>query len=135
MTVRFIKNIDKTNALIAGLVWLIAIFVYLLTKAPTLSFWDCGEFIAVSYILGIPHPPGTPLYVLVGRIFSIIPLFSDISARVNFLSSLTSSFTAVFGYLSAVRMLNHWFGPDRSVCHWRHGRPYRQPFGLRISKR
>jgi hypothetical protein len=106
---------DIPHALVAFGVCLTAFVVYALTKAPTLSFWDCGEFIAASYILGIPHPPGSPLYILVGRIFSILPLSSDIAVRVNYLSVFSSSFTALFGYLVATRILRAWFGSDRSM--------------------
>ncbi|MBN1423868.1 DUF2723 domain-containing protein, partial [Candidatus Fermentibacteria bacterium] len=60
-----------------------SLVVYLYTIAPTVAFWDAGEFIASSYILGIPHPPGTPLYVLIGRIFTLIPFASTIAIRVN----------------------------------------------------
>ncbi|MEA1980015.1 MAG: DUF2723 domain-containing protein [candidate division Zixibacteria bacterium] len=102
-------NIDKTNAIIATLVWLFILIIYNLTQAISLSFWDCGEFIASCSILGVPHPPGTPLYVMIGRIFSLVPLFDDMAQRVNFLSVLSSSFTALFGYLVAVRILRNWF--------------------------
>ncbi len=108
------KNFDRTNAFVALGVWLGVLFVYTLTKAPTLSFWDCGEFIAASYILGIPHPPGTPLYILIGRIFSLIPWSSDIAVRLNMLSVVSSSFTALFGYLALVRILRTCFGGDDS---------------------
>jgi hypothetical protein len=73
------KRFDITNALVALGVLAVTLIVYLLTKAPTLSFWDCGEFIAAAYTLGVPHPPGSPLYIIVARIFSIIPLFADIA--------------------------------------------------------
>ncbi|MBU0984742.1 MAG: DUF2723 domain-containing protein [candidate division Zixibacteria bacterium] len=106
------QQIDRTNAIMAFGVWLVAIVVYSLTKAPTLSFWDCGEFIATGYILGIPHPPGTPLYVMVARIFSIIPFVGDIAARINFLSAVCSSMSALFAYLAAVRILRHVFPID-----------------------
>lgn len=109
------RKFDLTNALVASAVWLAVLIVYWLTKAPTLSLWDCGEFIASSYILGIPHPPGTPLYVLIGRIFSLLPLSSDIAVRANLLSSIASSFAALFGYLVAVRLLRICIQPDSSI--------------------
>jgi len=102
-------QVDRFKVVTALFVWATTLIVYIQTMAPTLSFWDCGEFIAVSHILGIPHPPGTPLYVMVGRIFSIIPFFEDISARINFLSALTNSFTALFGFFIAVRIMGSWF--------------------------
>ncbi|UCC43750.1 MAG: DUF2723 domain-containing protein [Candidatus Zixiibacteriota bacterium] len=103
---------DRTNAIIAVAVTTATLVVYTLTKAATVSLWDCGEFIACSVILGIPHPPGTPFYIMVGRIFSLIPIFADVSARLNFLSVLCSSLAALFGYLSIVRLLRPWLGSD-----------------------
>jgi len=96
------RQIDRVNALVALGVWLAVFVTYLLTEAVTLTFWDCGEFIACCHILGIPHPPGTPLYVLVGRLFAILPIVADAAARINFLSVVSSSFTALFAYLCAV---------------------------------
>ena len=78
---------------IALLVFLISVTVYLITLTPTVPFWDAGEFIAVSNILGIPHPPGTPLYVLLGRIATMIPWGSGVGAaarRVNAMSAIPS---------------------------------------------
>ena len=57
---------------------------------PTVPFWDSGEYIATSYILGVPHAPGTPLYVLIGRLFTFLPIW-DIARRVNWLSALSSA--------------------------------------------
>ena len=111
---RLKKNIDWTNVIIGGLVWFVVLSIYTITKAPTLSFWDCGEFIAASHILGIPHPPGTPLYILWGRLFSILPFWSELSVRINMLSAVCSAFTSLFGYLVIVRMLGSWFDSDSS---------------------
>ena len=95
----------KTHISIAVVLFLLTEAVYLMTMAPTLSFWDCGEFIATSYILGVPHPPGAPLFLLVGRLFSMVPFFEDIGARVNLLSTLSASATVMLTYLIIHRLI------------------------------
>ena len=106
------KVFDKTNAYIGAFIFIFTLIVYRLTVAPTLSYWDCGEFIACSYILGIPHPPGSPLFILIGRIFSILPISADICFRINILSIISSSAAVLFGYLSVVRIIRYWFDAD-----------------------
>ena len=105
------NGFDRVNAIIAVFVFLFTLVIYRLTVAPTLSFWDCGEFIASAYILGIPHPPGSPVFIVLGRLFSMIPLAADICYRINLLSVVASSFTASFGYLVVVRMVRLWYMP------------------------
>ena len=99
---------DPWNRLAAGGVGLFTFVIYWITLSPDVSFWDAGEFIATSHALGIPHPPGTPLYVLMGRVFSL--LFSGLlgvaspAVAVNLLSAIPSSIAAVFLHLCVVRV-------------------------------
>ena len=88
----------------AGIAFLASIAVYIKTIAPTVPFWDGGEFIAASYILGIPHPPGSPLYILIGRLLSLLPVM-DVAWRVNFGSGLFSALTIVCIYLATVKAM------------------------------
>lgn len=94
---------------------LISLVTYVRTMAPSASFWDSGEFIATSYILGVPHSPGTPLYVLVGRVFTMLPLPFSIAGRVNFMSVLTGALGVLFAYLLIIRFLDHIIGRSVSV--------------------
>ncbi len=107
-------NHRKLNRIVAALMFLAAEAVYLSTMAPTLSFWDCGEVIATARTLGIPHPPGAPFFLLIGHIFSMLPFFHDIGARVNFVSTLECSATVMLTYLITVRfiILNRGTEPD-----------------------
>ncbi|MCB2376018.1 DUF2723 domain-containing protein [Hymenobacter sp. BT635] len=92
------RSYKSLNNLVGWLVFAIATLTYLLTLEPTASFWDCGEFIACSYKLLVPHPPGAPTFLLLGRLFSLFS-FGDVtkvSVLVNFLSALSSSFTVLF---------------------------------------
>jgi len=104
------KSYIKENRIIASVAFLISFVIYIMTMAPTASFWDCGEFIATSYIMGVPHPPGSPLYLLLGNVFSQIPTFSDVGARVNLMSPLVSAFSVMFLYLITVYLIEEFRG-------------------------
>jgi hypothetical protein len=88
----------KINNLVGWAVCLIACTVYIMTAEAGGSFWDCGEFVSSCFKLQIPHPPGAPLFVLLGRVFIIA--FGDdpmTAARaVNIMSALASGFTILF---------------------------------------
>jgi len=103
------------NRIIAAVIFVIGLVIYGITVAPTTSYWDCGEFITCSYILGVPHPPGAPLYILIGRVFTMLPFFEDIGLRVNIISSLVSALSIMFAYLIIVRLLREWKGTPQSV--------------------
>ena len=81
-------NYKLLRNIIGAVVFLISFIVFVLTVQPTVSFWDCGEFIAASHYLQVPHPPGTPFFLLLGRIFSMIPFVENIGLRVNYISSI-----------------------------------------------
>jgi len=104
------SNYIQTNRILALFVFIISFLVYFDTMAPSVSYWDCGEFIAVSYTLGVPHPPGSPLFLLLGRIASMLPINEDIAFRVNILSPLSSAFAVFFLYLIIVQVVNNWRG-------------------------
>ena len=106
------KNIHKA---LIGLSFFIPLIIYILTMAPTTSFWDCGEFIATSFILGVPHPPGAPFYLLLGNIFSSIPSFSDIGARVNLISPIVSACSVMFLYLIIVYLIEEYRGRSSTI--------------------
>ncbi|HLK30630.1 MAG TPA: DUF2723 domain-containing protein [Puia sp.] len=95
-------NFNKVNNMVGWVVCVFACAVYVMTMEPTGSFWDCGEFVSSCYKLQIPHPPGAPMFVLLGRFFII--LFGDnplTAARgVNFMSAITSGFSILFLFWS-----------------------------------
>ena len=85
----------RWHAAFAALAFAVPLFVYIRTLTASVPFWDSGEYIATSYILGNPHPPGNPLYTMLGRIFSLVPIGS-IAQRVNFLSAFASAVACFF---------------------------------------
>jgi tetratricopeptide (TPR) repeat protein len=101
---------SKIQYIIGLAIFILAMVVYLSTVAVTTSFWDSGEFISTSYILGIPHSPGTPLYVLVGRVFTMLPLPMTVTQRVNFLSVLSGALGVLMAYLVMVAVVRFMYG-------------------------
>jgi hypothetical protein len=93
---------NRVNNIVGWIVGLFACTVFVMTMEPTGSFWDCGEFVSSCYKLQIPHPPGAPLFVMLGRLFII--LFGDsphTAARgVNFMSAIGSGLSILFLFWS-----------------------------------
>jgi len=124
LTMDFLKPRDMVKTLLAAFVLVFTFIIYLNTMAPTVSFWDCGEFIAVSHTLSVPHPPGSPLYLLLGRVISILPFnggaaldpllneaqFHTIAYRINMLSPIATAFANMFLFLIIVRLVVEWRG-------------------------
>ncbi len=65
-------NYRRLNSLTGWLLFLISAIVYILTLEPTVSFWDCGEFILCAFRLQVGHPPGAPLFIMMGRIATLL---------------------------------------------------------------
>lgn len=96
------SNYQRLNNIIGWLVFLVAAFTYLSTMEATASFWDCGEYIACAYKLEVGHPPGAPLFLLIGRFFSLFA-FGDVTKvgmMINAMSALCSAFTILFLFWS-----------------------------------
>ena len=91
-------SFKKLNNIVGWCVFLIATIVYFLTLESTVSWWDCGEYISTAYKLQVGHPPGAPLFQMLGRFFSLFA-FGDVTKvalMINSMSALCSSFTILF---------------------------------------
>ena len=89
-------SFKRINNITGWIICIIACSVYIMTMEATGSLWDCGEFASSAYKLQIPHPPGAPLFVLIGRLF-MAPFGPDTAATgINLMSALASGFTILF---------------------------------------
>ncbi len=90
----------KSNIYLGWFVFLIATIVYFITIESTVSLWDCGEYITAAYKLEVGHPPGAPLFMLLGRLFSFFAAKEDVAMWINRMSGLSSSGTILFMFWS-----------------------------------
>ncbi len=88
----------RSNIISGWTVFLVSLVVYTLTLEPTVSFWDCGEFILSAWKLQVGHPPGAPFFLLLGRFFSLFSFGngSNAAVMINFMSAMASAFTVMF---------------------------------------
>src|SRR6476661_4201786 len=109
-------NFKRVNNITGWVVCLIACTVYILTSEAGGSLWDCGEFVSSCFKVQIPHPPGAPLFVLIGRFF--IVLFGDnpmtAAKAVNVMSALASGFTILFLFWSIAHFAKKMVVQDKS---------------------
>ena len=90
-------NFSKWNSLIGWATFAIALVTYTLTLEPTVSYWDCGEYISTAVKLEVGHPPGAPLFQMLGAFFAMFTTdVMEIAKMVNFMSALASAFTILF---------------------------------------
>jgi tetratricopeptide (TPR) repeat protein len=102
-------NFHRRAIIVCGAALALGAFaVYAATAYRTVPFWDAGEFIATSTILGIPHQPSTPLYVLIGRVATLVPVGS-IALRMNLLSAVATALMVLFTFLAVERLGRRMF--------------------------
>ncbi len=112
------ENFKKLDRLIGWVVFAIATTVYFLTLEPTASWWDCGEYIATAYKLQVGHPPGAPLFQMLGRFFSLFAFgnLENVALMINIMSALSSSFTILFLFWTITMLSKKLFvGSDSKV--------------------
>jgi hypothetical protein len=97
-------------AVTGALIW----SLYVITLAPTTGFWDTSEYVATAHIVGIPHPPGNPLFVVIGRVWTLMLGWTGlaVATRINLLSATMSAGASVLWFLAVVRIWAH-FTTDR----------------------
>ena len=95
----------------ASIAFMVSLITFLLTVQPTVPFWDCGEFTAAAVQQQVPHPPGAPLFLMLGKLFHLLP-FGDPGWRVNLLSVFSSAATIVLLYLITVKVIRNFFTED-----------------------
>jgi hypothetical protein len=103
-----LKKYLTTKNIIALSVFLISLIVLLFSFQRGVPYWDCGEFIATAATMGVPHPPGAPLFTLIGRIFIMLPFGDNPAVKMNFISVLGSAFTVMFLFLIISETLILW---------------------------
>jgi len=102
----------RPSYLVAGAVSAVIFGLYLRTLAPSTAMWDASEYIAAAHVLGLPHPPGNPFFVLLGHVFSILPIAPTVAMRINALAALCSALSAASWFLITERVLANWL-PER----------------------
>ncbi len=108
------KQNQLLNNILGWTVFIISAIVYFLTIEPTVSWWDCGEFITSAYKLEVGHPPGAPLFMILGRVFSIFaPDTSKVALMVNSLSATSSAATVMFLFWTITHLASKLVKSDK----------------------
>jgi hypothetical protein len=96
----------------AALVFALILTLYILTLAPSTAMWDASEYIAVAKILGLPHPPGNPMFVLIAHVAGLVPIPVEYAVRINLLAAVASAASAALWFLCGERLMRGII-PDR----------------------
>lgn len=104
------------NRIIGALAFLVPMVMYSFTIAPTVVFWDVGEFIAAAYMMQVPHPPGAPLFLILTRVGMMFPIAEDLAVRAHLLSACLSALAIMFAYLFMVRVIIKFRGSVETLA-------------------
>ena len=107
-------NYKKLNIITGWFTFLVAAITYLMTIEPTASFWDCGEFITTAFKVEVGHPPGAPLFMLLGRFFTLFSNAQGAAVMMNILSALASAFTILFLFWSITHLTKRLINKDEN---------------------
>jgi hypothetical protein len=110
-------NYRRLNNITGWILFLISFSVYLLTLEPTVSFWDCGEFILSAFKLQVGHPPGAPLFLMIGRIATLFAFgdTSKVALMMNGLSALCSGFAILFLFWTITHLVRRVYTIDKPL--------------------
>ncbi len=109
------KKYNLYNNVFGWVSFIIAAIVYLMTIEPTVSFWDCGEFITTSFKLEVGHPPGAPFFNILGRIAILFGNAHSAARMVNSMSALASGFTIMFLFWTITHLVKKLVAKDGEV--------------------
>ena len=107
-------NFHRLNTITGWVLFAVSAVVYLITIEPTVSFWDCGEFILSSFRLQVGHPPGAPLFLMIGRIATLFALgdVSKVAMMMNALSAICSGFAIMFLFWTITHLVRKVYSTD-----------------------
>lgn len=100
------------NRIFATLSFVVSLITYSLTAQPSVPFWDCGEFSGASVWQQVPHPPGAPLFLMIGKLFHTLLPFGDDGWRINMVSVVATAFTILLTYLITYRIIQAILGKE-----------------------
>src|SRR3954471_1462894 len=102
------RNGYRPSYIHAAIAAALVFVLYLVTLAPSVAMWDTGEYMAAAKVLGLPHPPGNPFFMLIAHAFGSLPIPVSYAARINILAALASALSAGFWFLITDRIVARW---------------------------
>ena len=109
-------NFKSWNTILGWLSFVIALTTYVLTLEPTVSYWDCGEYISTAVKLEVGHPPGAPLFQMLGAFFAMFTSdVTEIAKLVNFMSALASAFTILFLFWTITSLAKKFISNNKEI--------------------